>query len=455
VPDAQRPLVRQSEVISALSRAIDLTEGQPMGHAARTCVIGMRLAGELGLDAADRSALFYALLLKDVGCSSTAARVSQILGGDDLDFKGGLKRIDWNRPSEAVRHIVGSTAGSPASRLRRVAAVARSGARLGDELVGLRCDRGAQILRLLAFPDATVIAMASADEHWDGRGKSAGLRGDEIAPLGRILGLAQTAEVFFATGGPEAAADVVRRRRGTWFDPALADLFEHVARDAAFWERVASPDVAMHVAALEPAERVVLADDDRLDLIAEAFGRVVDAKSPFTSRHSERVAETAAGIGAVLGLGAAELRDLRRAGLLHDLGKLGVPNTVLDKPGKLTPAEWELMRRHPAYTAEVLAHVECLRPIAGTAASHHERLDGSGYHRGLDAAELPLPARILAVADVYDALAHDRPYHAAMPIERVLEILAADAGTRLDSESIGALRALLAAGAGAGSALAA
>ena len=265
---AHGPLVRQSEVISALSRAIDLTEGQPMGHAARSCVIGMRLAGELGLDAADRSALFYALLLKDVGCSSTAARVSQILGGDDLDFKGGLKRIDWNRPSEAVRHIVGSTAGSPVDRLRRVAAVARSGARLGDELVGLRCDRGAQILRLLAFPDATVVAMASADEHWDGRGKPAGLRGDEIAPLGRILALAQTAEVFFAAGGPQAAADVVRHRRGTWFDPALADLFEHVARDATFWERVASPDVTAHVAALEPAERVVLADDDRLDLIA-------------------------------------------------------------------------------------------------------------------------------------------------------------------------------------------
>jgi HD-GYP domain-containing protein (c-di-GMP phosphodiesterase class II) len=454
VPDTPGSLVRQSEVISALSRAIDLTEGQPMGHAARSCVIGMRLAGELGLDAADRSALFYALLLKDVGCSSTAARVSQILGGDDLDFKGGLKRIDWNRPSEAVRHIVGSAAGSPVDRVRRVAAVARSGARLGDELVGLRCDRGAQILRLLAFPDATVVAMASADEHWDGRGKPAGLRGDEISPLGRIVGLAQTAEVFFAAGGPQAAADVVRGRRRTWFDPALADLFEHVTRDAAFWERVASPDVTAHVAALEPAERVVLADDDRLDLIAEAFGRVVDAKSPFTSRHSERVAETAAGIGAVLDLNASDLRDLRRAGLLHDLGKLGVPNTVLDKPGKLTPAEWELMRRHPAYTAEVLAHVECLHPIAGTAASHHERLDGSGYHRGLDAAALPLPARILAVADVYDALAHDRPYHAAMPTERVLEILAADAGTRLDSQSIGALRALLAAG-GVGSALAA
>jgi HD-GYP domain-containing protein (c-di-GMP phosphodiesterase class II) len=296
--------------------------------------------------------------------------------------------------------------------------------------------------------------MASADEHWDGRGKPAGLRGDEISPLGRIVGLAQTAEVFFAAGGPQAAADVVRGRRRTWFDPALADLFEHVTRDAAFWERVASPDVTAHVAALEPAERVVLADDDRLDLIAEAFGRVVDAKSPFTSRHSERAAETAAGIGAVLDLNASDLRDLRRAGLLHDLGKLGVPNTVLDKPGKLTPAEWELMRRHPAYTAEVLAHVECLHPIAGTAASHHERLDGSGYHRGLDAAALPLPARILAVADVYDALAHDRPYHAAMPTERVLEILAADAGTRLDSESIGALRALLAAG-GVGSALAA
>ena len=443
MPDNAAPLVRQSEVISALSRAIDLTEGQPMGHAARSCMIGMRLAGELGLGVADRSALFYALLLKDVGCSSTAARVSEIIGGDDLGFKGGLKRIDWNRPSEAVRHIVGSTSGSPLERARRVAAVARSGARLGDELVGLRCDRGAQILQLLSFPDATVVAMASADEHWDGRGKPAGLRGEEISLLGRLVGLAQTAEIFFAAGGPQAAADVVRRRRGTWFDPALVRLFEHVAADSAFWQQVAAPDVTAHVAAFEPPEQVVLADDDRLDLIAEAFGRVVDAKSPFTSRHSERVAETAAGIGAILGLDTAELRDLRRAGLLHDLGKLGVPNIVLDKPGKLTPEEWELMRRHPAYTAEVLAQVECLRPIAGTAASHHERLDGSGYHRGLEAPSLSLPARILAVADVYDALARDRPYRAAMPAERVLAILDADAGARLDAESVAALRRLV------------
>ena len=443
MPDNAAPLVRQSEVISALSRAIDLTEGQPMGHAARSCMIGMRVAGELGLDVADRSALFYALLLKDVGCSSTAARVSEIIGGDDLGFKGGLKRIDWNRPSEAVRHIVGSTSGSPLERARRVAAVARSGARLGDELVGLRCDRGAQILQLLSFPDATVVAMASADEHWDGRGKPAGLRGEEISLLGRLVGLAQTAEIFFAAGGPQAAADVVRRRRGTWFDPALVRLFEHVAADSAFWQQVAAPDVTAHVAAFEPPEQVVLADDDRLDLIAEAFGRVVDAKSPFTSRHSERVAETAAGIGAILGLDTPELRDLRRAGLLHDLGKLGVPNIVLDKPGKLTPEEWELMRRHPAYTAEVLAQVECLRPIAGTAASHHERLDGSGYHRGLEAPSLSLPARILAVADVYDALARDRPYRAAMPAERVLAILDADAGARLDADSVAALRRLV------------
>jgi HD-GYP domain-containing protein (c-di-GMP phosphodiesterase class II) len=443
VPDNAAPLVRQSEVISALSRAIDLTEGQPMGHAARSCMIGMRLGGELGLGVADRSALFYALLLKDVGCSSTAARVSEIIGGDDLGFKGGLKRIDWNRPSVAVRHIVGSTSGSPLERARRVAAVARSGGRLGDELVGLRCDRGAQILQLLSFPDTTVVAMASADEHWDGRGKPAGLRGEEISLLGRLVGLAQTAEIFFAAGGPQAAADVARRRRGTWFDPALVRLFEHVAADSAFWRQVAAPGVTAHVASFEPPEQVVLADDDRLDLIAEAFGRVVDAKSPFTSRHSERVAETAAGIGAILGLDTAELRDLRRAGLLHDLGKLGVPNIVLDKPGKLTPEEWELMRRHPAYTAEVLVQVECLRPIAGTAASHHERLDGSGYHLGLEAPALSLPARILAVADVYDALARDRPYRAAMPAERVLAILDADAGARLDAKSVAALRRLV------------
>jgi putative nucleotidyltransferase with HDIG domain len=427
--------IRLSEVISALSYALDVTEGQPMGHAVRSCAIGMRIGEEIGLAPAERSDLFYALLLKDAGCSSNAARVSSLFAADDHEIKRTFKLIDATKPAEALRHALRH------ARKRRLVAIARSGAEGSREIIEQRCERGADIARMIELPESTAAAIRSLDEHWDGAGYPYHLAGDAIPLLGRILCLAQTAEVFFGVGGPRAALDVAAERRGTWFDPALVDALHSTRRDRDFWSSLGGLEPHRVIGVFEPEDRVQRADDERLDRVAEAFAMIVDAKSPYTGRHSVGVARISVSIGDVLGYGANELRDLRRAALLHDIGKLGVSNLILDKPGKLDPAEWVQMRRHPALTVKILERVAAFRDLAATAGAHHERLDGSGYHLGLTGDALSRDARILAVADVFEALTADRPYRGALPLDQVWAIMRREAGHALCPEALGALEA--------------
>jgi putative nucleotidyltransferase with HDIG domain len=442
--------IRLSEIVGALSHALDVTEGQPMGHAERTCVIGMRLADAVGLEPVQRSSLFYALLLKDAGCSTTSAATAEVFGADDLHVKRESRLVDPKSPAQSLRCLSRTVApGAPllqrARHLRALVAMGVDGAR---QLGQMRCERGADIARAIDLDERAAGAIHELDEHWDGHGYPAGLAGAAISPLARVICLAQTIEVFWSQRGAAAACAVARERRGTWFDPALVDAVATFEHDEAFWRSLDEPDVD----ALEPAERVQRADDARLDRVAEAFARIVDAKSPYTASHSAGVAEIADGIAVTMGLGAPTRRLLRRAGLLHDVGKLGVSNRILDKPGKLDAEEWAAMRRHPELSLVILQAVPALADVARLAATHHERLDGSGYPHGLTAAELELPDRILQVADVAEALSAERPYRAALPIDEVLAIVGRDAGERLDADAFAALAAWLP---GRGSALAA
>jgi putative nucleotidyltransferase with HDIG domain len=317
--------------------------------------------------------------------------------------------------------------GSPLGRVRQLAAIVRSGAAGSRAITELRCERGAEVARMIELPEDSAQAIRALDEHWDGQGYPDSLAGDGIPLFGRILCLAQTAEVFFAEGGVDAVMDVAGERRGTWFDPELVDALLGTRTDTEFWARLGDAVPQAMLDELEPEDRVLVADEDRLDRVAEAFALIVDAKSPYTGRHSEGVARIAVGIGDVMGFRRQQLRDLRRAGLLHDIGKLGVSNMILDKPGKLDEREWVLMRRHPELTARILERVAAFRDLADVASSHHERLDGNGYHRGLVAEQLSTAARILAVADVCEALSAERPYRAAIEREQMLEIMRRDA----------------------------
>ncbi|MEY2535874.1 MAG: hypothetical protein QOF29_3784 [bacterium] len=429
--------IRLSQVVAALSHALDITHGQPAGQAGRTCIIGMRIADALGLDVADRSALFYALLLKDAGCSTNASRVALLYANDDAAVKRDVAGLDLRRPSAVLRHAwrsVAPTAG-PAARVRRLARAVVEGPRTKREIYTLRCERGADIARMIDLDEATAQAILHLDELWDGSGVPAGVAGEAIPLLGRILCLAQTMEVFWQRGGRAAAIDVARERRGTWFDPRLVDGLGELEADEAFWAALptARPD------AVEPGDRVLVADGDRLDRIAEGFARVVDAKSPYTGRHSEGVAEIAVALGRLLGVGADDRLTLRRAGLLHDLGKLAVSNRILDKQGRLTEHEWDIVRAHPAISEHILLGVDAFGDIARIAGNHHERLDGSGYGRGRTATDLEPLSRILAVADVAEALSAERPYRPALDARTVLDIMRAEAGTKLDAGAFAAL----------------
>lgn len=434
--------VALSGVVAALSHALDLTEGQPRGHAGRTCLLGMRLARDIRLPAAQRPSLYYALLLKDAGCSSSSARMSEIFGGvDDLELKRAGKLVDFSRPSEALRfvrdHAGSGTRGVRHAREVIVAAIQFAAS--GGAIVEARCDRGARIVAGLGFPDAAAEAVRALDEHWDGTGRPARLEGEAIPILARIACLAQTVDVFLTAFGRTAARDMVRDRHGRWFDPDIASAFLAIRDGDAIWTDLDAANDPSAVAEAAPDNGIRVAGDDDLDRIAAAFAEVIDAKSPYTFNHSTGVAAYAATLGHELGMPQDEIRSLRRAALLHDIGKLGVPNTILDKPGKLTDEEFATVRSHPRHTEEILSKVAAFAPIAFVAGAHHERLDGRGYHRGIGGDQLPIEARILAVADVFEAMSADRPYRAGMSIDRILGIMREDVGSAFCGACVEAL----------------
>ena len=434
--------VAASEVLASLSRALDLTEGQPLGHSVRSCVIGMRLGQEAGLGEEQLAELYYALLLKDAGCSSNAARIASIFGSDDQAVKPRMKVVDWDDRMRLAIATWRSSGTSHAlgSRMRHFLGVARQ-ENMTKDLIAARCERGADIARRLGFPAGTVQAIRSLDEHWNGNGYPEGKRGDEIPLISRILNISQTVEVFWGTEGPAATETMLRERRGRWFDPALADRVLGWMRDETFWTLVLGPEVEDQVVALEPAAWVRLVDERGLDEIAQAFADIIDAKSPFTFRHSSQVSLFACAIGEELGFDAPTLVRTRRAGLLHDIGKLGVSNRILDKNGPLTAEERAAVERHPLFTWEILRRVSVFSDFARQAALHHEKLDGSGYPWNLGGDELDLPSRTLAVADIYEALTANRPYREGMPVEKALGILRREKGTKLDASAIDALAA--------------
>jgi HD-GYP domain-containing protein (c-di-GMP phosphodiesterase class II) len=285
--------------------------------------------------------------------------------------------------------------------------------------------------------------IASLDEHWNGGGKPEGLRGEAIPMYARIALLAQVVDVFHTAAGPQAALAEVAQRSGSWFDPNLAELMADIGRNSSFWQTLGSSGIDKAVLALEPGEHTVALDDDYLDDIAEGFGQVVDAKSPYTSGHSERVAHYAECIGRALGFSEPRLRWLRRGALLHDVGKLGVSNLVLDKPAKLDDAEWLAVKRHAEFTQQILCRIEAFSELGLVAAAHHERLDGKGYPLGLKGDEIRIETRIITTADIFDAISAERPYRGAVPVPKTLEMMAETAGTAIDPLCLDALRQAL------------
>ncbi|MBC7924985.1 MAG: HD domain-containing protein [Bryobacteraceae bacterium] len=439
--DSAAPTIRLAEVISSLSFALDLTEGQAMGHSVRACIIAMHIGEEIRLTPEELGDLYYASLMKDAGCSTNSSRMYQILGTDDIKAKRDVKVTDWTRLnweslSYAISHV---QTGAPfLERVRAIVDVAQNQKRTAKELVTMRCERGSFIARRIGLSENSASAIHSLDELWSGAGQPTGLCREEIPVLSRVMNLSQNLEVFYSTFGPVAALEMARVRSGRWFDPSLVAAFESISKRGKVWDDV--DHSSDRIAGMEPTEQHLVADPDTLDSICLAFADVIDAKSPFTFRHSTGVAGAAVAIARTLELSEQEVTTIRRAALLHDIGKLSVPNSILDKPGKLTNDEWQVVKKHPYYSFEILKKVPGFTEISEIAASHHEKLDGSGYFRGQDGDQMPLSARILVVADIYDALAAKRPYRDALPLETVFEIIAKDAPKALDAQCFEALK---------------
>jgi len=431
---------RLAPLLGALSLAADLGVGLPAQSALRMALVASRVGQLLGLSDGERADLYYTALLRYLGCSGYAHEEASFTAGDDRSLLPALELCDTASPMEVVVAAVRKVGrGRPLGS--RAGAVVRflSDPQGYGKVARAHCDQAVALARGLELTAGVTTSLGQVYERYDGRGAPRGLRGEEIALPARVTILAQIVEAFFRAGGAEAAVEIVRKRRGAQLDPGLAELF--LAEAPMILAPLASPSVWEEFLAAEP-QPVRAFSPAGLEATVEAFAAYVDLKSPFTLGHSTGVARLAAAAAAEIGMSATEVSVLRRAALLHDLGRAAVSNGIWDKPGALDPAEREQVRMHAHHGERVLRYAPSLAPLAALVANHHERLDGSGYHRGLAAAGLDRGSRLLAACDVYHALTEPRSWRRALsPEEAAREVRHAAAGGGLDRQAVWAVLA--------------
>jgi HD-GYP domain-containing protein (c-di-GMP phosphodiesterase class II) len=401
---------RVADLTIALSLATDLGTGQPMEHGLRTCWLSLGVASALGLSEAERSCVYYVALLRFVGCTSDASEIAALAGGDDVAFNAAMAPALTAQPGEGLRHFVHHLADDQPVP-RRVGLVARA---LTDPGLGARssaghCEVAARLARRLGLNDAVCDSLAHAFERWDGKGHPAGLAGDDVPVAVRIVAAARDTELFGRAGWP-AAVEVLSRRRGRGYDPAVVDA---LVDEGPGWLAELGDDPCAQVLDAEPAP-VRTIEADRLDTALSAIADFSDFKSPWFRGHSAGVAHLAAAAAEAAGLPPAEAATLGRAALVHDVGQVGIPSGVWDRPAALTAEQWERVRLHPYLSERVLGRCASTAPFAAVAGHHHERADCSGYHRGLGGDRLDIVVRLLAAADAYHAMTEARPHRPAL-----------------------------------------
>jgi HD-GYP domain-containing protein (c-di-GMP phosphodiesterase class II) len=416
--------VRRGEVIAALSLATDLVMGQPAEFALRSCVLGTRIGRMLGLGAEDLSEIYYHALLRYIGCNAeTYAMIA--LFGDEFEFRRDFALIDTGRAGEVMSLVFGHLrrANAGAGPFEMVAAIARgmlTGQKAGAENIAGHCEVAERLAERLALSAGVRRNLGQIYERWDGRGLPRGLKGEAIAPAVRVVTLAQDVVVLRAAHGAEAADATLAARSGGAYDPHIVDRF--LKRAEELTEGLDQGSSWDAVLALEPTPRDCLTQDE-FDTACLAMADFADLKSPYTSGHSRAVAALASDAARRCGLPEADAGELARAGLLHDIGQVAVSTRVWVKPDKLTDAEWEQVRLHPYYAERVLARPATLARLSAIIAQHHERLDGSGYHRGTRAAALTPQGKILAAAEAYQNKIEARPYRAALSADAAADEL--------------------------------
>jgi HD-GYP domain-containing protein (c-di-GMP phosphodiesterase class II) len=426
-----------AELIASLSLGVDLGLGQPMEHVLRQSVLALGLGERLGLDESERSVMYYVALLAWVGCHADSYEQARWFG-DEITAKGDLYGIDAvgrDRARYVMRHLAAGDAGF--ARARTALQFVVSGRAAMESMRSTHCLIAGDLARRLGLGEPVREALLQVFERWDGKGDPGELAGQAISRPVRVVQLADVVEVFHYEAGVDAAVAVARRRSGTQFDPEIVECFCGAAEELlAPLAQTTSWDAVIEA---QPGLRACFADEE-LDAALEAIADFTDLKSPYTLGHSRAVADLAAEAGRACGLPVTELRALRRAGLVHDLGRLGVANAIWDKRAALTAVERERVRLHPYLTERILCSSPALAPLGALAARHHERLDGSGYPRGLSASMLSAPSRILAAADVYRAMLEPRPHRAAFSAAEAADELRAEARAgRLDGDAVDAV----------------
>jgi HD-GYP domain-containing protein (c-di-GMP phosphodiesterase class II) len=437
------PALRLSELLGVLSFGVDLGMGQPMDHVLRQTVLAVGLGERLGLDSDELDAVYFGSLLAWVGCHIDDYEQAKWFG-DETVLRGDARRADLtsrrNRRLFMLRHL-GNDRPLP-QRLTMVPEFFGDAGRAAETMVDNHWRATDDLMERIGVDQLVRDTVEQSFERWDGGGAPRGAAGAEVLLTSQLVSLADVVSIFHRAGGPEAATAVARERAGTQFDPALVDAFVDAAED--LFAELEGTEPWDAVTGADQATRYWLTHG-RLDVALEAVADFVDVKSPWTIGHSRGVADLVAGAATHHGLGDAEATRLRRAALVHDLGRLGVPNSIWDKPGPLTPSELERARMHVYLTERMLANSDALAPLAAIAGQHHERLDGSGYPRGLTGGDITVGGRILAAADGYQARLEPRPHRPAQTVEEAAAELRADVRDgRLDGDAVAAV--LLAAG---------
>jgi HD-GYP domain-containing protein (c-di-GMP phosphodiesterase class II) len=429
--------IRLAELMSALSLATDLGMGQPLEWALCSCVLAVRLGDALGLSEGELREVYYQALLRYIGCNAETHMLAAVVG-DEIALRTDFATVDNGDPTQVLgmvtRYIRQANAGASALQLAQaiIRGLITTGQQIPDFFAG-HCEVAQRLAERMGFGERIVHALGQLYARWDGKGTPA-LKGEAIAPAVRIVTLAQDAITFHRLGGIAAALAVARKRKGGAYDPTMVERFCQAApqlladlSDEPSWNAVL---------AIEPGPRLYLTEA-QLDTACRAIADFVDIKSPYTLGHSSGVAELAAGAAQRCGLPAADLTAIRRAGMLHDIGRVAISAGVWGKPGPLSEREWEQVRMHCYHTERVLARPNALGRLGTLASYHHERLDGSGYHRGAPAAILSPAARILATADAYHAMTELRPHRPARTAEAAAEELLREARAgRLDADAV-------------------
>lgn len=431
--------VRRGEIVAALSMATDLAMGQPIEFALRSCVLGMRLGEALALGDDELAEVYFQTLLRYIGCNAETYAVVALFG-DELSLRRDFALVDMGQAAEmaafVLRHLRGANADAGpldgALAIAKGLLIARKAS--ADNIVA-HCEAADRLAERLALGAGVRRNLGQVYERWDGRGLPNRLKAEAIAPAVRVAAFAQDAVVLSAAHGVAGALEKLRARRGKAYDPRIVDCF--VARSDRFLAGIGDVSSWDTVLALEPGPRATLADD-ALDEACLAMADFADLKLPYTTGHSRAVSQLAAEAARRFGLPATDIVDVRRAGLLHDIGRVGVSARIWLKTGALTDVESEQVRLHPYYGERVLARAPGLARLGAIVAQHHERLDGSGYHRGTRA-QSP-KGRILAAAEAYRTMIEPRPRQTPLSPDGAAAALAREAREgRLDGDAVAAV----------------